>query len=77
VTSVIEATVGGWQVETMIEVPAVIEDVAVQGIIVFGSASDLLETDSDHDVETRAFLSENAMVENDAAVEQKEAKASS
>jgi hypothetical protein len=61
VTSEIEAKDDGWQireVEITIEVPVVIGDVAVQGITVFVSASDLLETDSDsdHDVETQAFL---------------------
>ena len=46
----------GKEVETMIEVPAVTGDVVVQQITIFGSVSDLPETDSDHDVETRAFL---------------------
>ena len=40
-------------------------DVAAQGTTVFGSTSDLvLETDSDHDVETRPFLRENVTAEN-------------
>lgn len=63
---------------TVIEVPAVLEDVAAQGTNVFGSTSDLLlETGSGHDVEIRPLLREKVMVENDVAQVQKEAKASS
>ena len=61
----------------VIEVPAAIEAVVAQETIVFESESDVLETDSGHDVETQPFLKEKAMVENNVVRGQKEAKASS
>lgn len=62
VTLVIQAAVGGGQIReaellTRIEVPAVGEKIVAQGTAVFGSMSDLLETDSGRDnVATRPFL---------------------
>jgi hypothetical protein len=77
---VTEEVVGGRHIREVkllmvIEVPAVIEGVAAQGTTVFGSTSDLLATDSGHDAETRPFLKEKVMAENNAAGGQKEAKA--